>query len=80
MKKQLFWYVRLEVCEPQGDLREISLDELSEESQEQVMASIQEEVAQGIYRRTAWMASPWIMSPLLISKRHGVARQSVRHQ
>ena len=47
MKKQLLWYVRLEVCEPQGDLREISLDELSEESQEQVMASIQEEVAQG---------------------------------
>ena len=56
MKKKLLWYVRLEVCEPQGDLREISLDELSEESQEQVMASIQGEVAQrsiGLYRRSA---------------------------
>ena len=47
MKKELLWYVRLEVCEPQGDLREISLDELDKASQERVMASIQEEVAQG---------------------------------
>ena len=47
MKKELLWYVRLEVCEPEGDLREISLDELDEKSQEQVMASIQNEVAQG---------------------------------
>ena len=47
MKKELLWYVRLEVCEPQGDLREISLDELDKASQERVMASIKEEVAQG---------------------------------
>ena len=43
----LFWYVRLEVCNPYGVFREIYLDDLSEESQEQVMASIQNEVAQG---------------------------------
>ena len=45
-KRDLLWYVCLEVCEPQGDLREITLDELDVASQERVMASIREEVAQ----------------------------------
>ena len=47
MKKKPLWYVRLEVCEPQGDLREISWNELDDESQTRVMASIQKEVARG---------------------------------
>ena len=46
-KSDLLWYVRLQVCNSYGVLREIYWDELDDASQERVMASIQDEVAQG---------------------------------